>query len=293
LQEKVGSALVPALLKVVDVFIADVLPAIDKVTAVVQRNWPMIQQTITEAVQKIVDFVTPIVGGLQALWENFGNNILSFVERVWPRIQQVIGGVLEIIRGIIKTVTSLIQGDWAGVWEGIKGIVSGAWTYIQGIVGAALEALRAIIGVLTEIIVSGIKAAWDGVVEYFKDLPGKLASAGAGMFDWIKEAFKSVMNWVIDKWNDFELKVNIPDAIPGLPDEFKVTTPNIPRFDNGGIVPGPRGAPRLILAHGGETVLPTHKTGAGVTINIMGNVDRSVLADTVYELRKSQLAMAG
>lgn len=31
------------------------------------------------------------------------------------------------------------------------------------------------------------------------------------------------------------------------------------QFDHGGVVPGPRGSPRLILAHGGETVLPTHR----------------------------------
>lgn len=30
-------------------------------------------------------------------------------------------------------------------------------------------------------------------------------------------------------------------------------------LDSGGIVAGPKGAPRLVLAHGGETVLPTHK----------------------------------
>jgi hypothetical protein len=33
----------------------------------------------------------------------------------------------------------------------------------------------------------------------------------------------------------------------------------------GGIVPGPVGAPVPILAHGGETVLPTHKRGWGNT----------------------------
>jgi len=30
-------------------------------------------------------------------------------------------------------------------------------------------------------------------------------------------------------------------------------------FDDGGVVPGPTGAPRLVLAHAGETILPTHK----------------------------------
>lgn len=35
-------------------------------------------------------------------------------------------------------------------------------------------------------------------------------------------------------------------------------------FDTGGVVPGPRGSQQLILAHGGETILPTHKSGASV-----------------------------
>jgi TP901 family phage tail tape measure protein len=34
-----------------------------------------------------------------------------------------------------------------------------------------------------------------------------------------------------------------------------------PEFDKGGIVPGPIGSPQLVLAHGGETILPTHKGG--------------------------------
>ena len=38
---------------------------------------------------------------------------------------------------------------------------------------------------------------------------------------------------------------------------------NIPEFDDGGIVPGPIGQPRLIKAHGGELVLPTHKYNTG------------------------------
>ena len=44
-------------------------------------------------------------------------------------------------------------------------------------------------------------------------------------------------------------------------------------FDDGGVVPGPTGAPRLVLAHAGETILPTHKepgagSGGGVVLNV-------------------------
>lgn len=43
-------------------------------------------------------------------------------------------------------------------------------------------------------------------------------------------------------------------------------------FDDGGVVPGPRGAPRLILAHAGETILPTHKTPAPVAAQTAGGL---------------------
>jgi murein DD-endopeptidase MepM/ murein hydrolase activator NlpD len=49
---------------------------------------------------------------------------------------------------------------------------------------------------------------------------------------------------------------------------------NVRGFDNGGVVPGPRGAPQLAMVHGGETILPTHKTMpstgslSGITLNI-------------------------
>ena len=33
-------------------------------------------------------------------------------------------------------------------------------------------------------------------------------------------------------------------------------------FDHGGIVPGPVGSPQIARVHGGETVLPTHKSFA-------------------------------
>jgi hypothetical protein len=37
----------------------------------------------------------------------------------------------------------------------------------------------------------------------------------------------------------------------------------VPHFDSGGIVPGPIGVPKHIVAHGGETILPTHKYQTG------------------------------
>ena len=42
---------------------------------------------------------------------------------------------------------------------------------------------------------------------------------------------------------------------------------SIQGFDDGGTVPGPIGAPRMILAHAGETILPTHKQGFAQSVH--------------------------
>jgi hypothetical protein len=45
-------------------------------------------------------------------------------------------------------------------------------------------------------------------------------------------------------------------------------------FDTGGVVQGPRGSAQLVVAHAGETILPTHKTGnagGGRAVNVTVN----------------------
>lgn len=70
---------------------------------------------------------------------------------------------------------------------------------------------------------------------------------------------------------------------------------DIPGFDDGGVVPGRRGEPRLIVAHGGETVLPTHKAytppagpaaggGLNVEVNAPGITDPYTLADLTSQV---------
>jgi hypothetical protein len=66
-------------------------------------------------------------------------------------------------------------------------------------------------------------------------------------------------------------------------------------FHDGGVVPGPRGSDQLIMAAGGETVLPTHKTPTGASadgarvINI--NITAGMGADPVAIGRESVKAI--
>ena len=233
----------------------------------VRTNWPQIQAIITNVIGTVRTVIEGAVSVITTLWENFGNNILEFVQRAWGPIRQIVEGTMTYIRGVIQTVTSLIRGDWAGVWEGIKGIVSGTWEEIQGIVKIAGEVLRAALGIVGEIVGSVWKGIWEGVsgfvsdqfdmvVGFVKDLPAKITAAAVGMWDGIKNAFKTAMNFIIDGWNKLEFK--IPGYDPPGPGPkfggFTLGVPDIPRFHAGGVVPGRPGEEVVALLQAGETV---------------------------------------
>lgn len=93
---------------------------------------------------------------------------------------------------------------------------------------------------------------WDAIYA-LTVLQGWLASA-INFVDRLGDAVERVsgpLNGLLDKAGNLGGM-----GVPGIPGSGL-----IPGFDKGGVVPGPMGAPRLILAHGGETVLPTHKGG--------------------------------
>lgn len=85
-------------------------------------------------------------------------------------------------------------------------------------------------------------------------------------------------------------------SIPGIVStQFQVTGPNVtvgghqvatvPRFADGGVMPGPIGQHSLALVAGGETILPTHKgpvsLGGGGDVYIQTNWDERRLVQTL------------
>lgn len=83
-------------------------------------------------------------------------------------------------------------------------------------------------------VVSGVKDKFNNLVEFFTRMPDRMKSAVSGIWNGVRDGFKDVINTVIGWWNDFSLSVDIPDAIPGLPDSFNINTPDIPYLAKGG-----------------------------------------------------------
>lgn len=295
LKEQIGTALLPVLTKLAEWLTTTVIPAFQRMADWVKVHWPEIRDTITDAVSKIWGYVEPVIETMQALWRQFGDNILAWIGPKLEAVKNIFQGVFDAIMGIFRLFQDLFTGKWSELGDDLGQIVGGIKQAVLGVFGSLWADLRLGVGIAWEAIKGLVSNALDSIVSTIGGLPGRIATAAVGMFDGIKEAFRGALNWIIDKWNGLEFRMPSVDThIPGVGTigGWALGTPNIPRFHSGGMVPGSGEVPALLL--GGERVLNRQEArnynGGGSTYNVTVNganmtPDELVAAIKRYEKR--------
>jgi hypothetical protein len=192
-----------------------------------------------------------------AKWVFLGVQSLLHAAKVAAAWLIAMGPIGLVIAAVVGMVTLIILN-----WEKIKEVVSKGWDKIKQWTKAAWQAIRGFVVNPITSAVQWVRDKFGALVNFVKGLPGKIGSAARGMWDGIKDAFRSAVNWLIDKWNSIRFTIGGNQLDLGPLGKHRIpavtlSVPRIPRLHTGGIVPGPAGAEVPILAQAGETVLPT------------------------------------
>ena len=276
--------------------------------------WNRYRDQIMEVLASVGDMFASAFGAVQAivekavailtdLWDRFGNTLLDKLRIAFEAILQILHGALEVWTGIFDLIKAVLTGKWGEAWDAIKKILSGAWEEITGIIRLAIdeislifEAAKAIISAawsaiwhgiatfVTDIVITPAKAAFDGLVFWITGLPTRIADAAKGMWDGIKNAFKSAINWIIDGWNALEFK--IPGFDPPGPGPkfggFTLGMPDIKPLALGGIVNHPTLA--LVGERAPEAVIPLDRLASmGGDVNVDVYLDSEKIASHVIK----------
>jgi phage-related protein len=198
--------------------------------------------------------VAAAVIGLVVLIIKNWDKISAFLKETWEKIKRVAEVVWEGIKAAIKTVADWLVNFFMN-WT-LFGLLAKNWDKIKEGVGKVWDF---------------VKETWGKIIDFLKGLPGKVTSAVSGLWDGFKNTFRSAINWVIGKWNDFKISIQLPSILGG--GKIEIATPNIPTFQTGGVFHAPPGrSSGLALLHDNETVLPAGATaGAPATFNITVN----------------------
>lgn len=233
-----------------------------------------------------------------ALWQNwFG--IRDKLASVWHTIERVAKTVFSAITDFISghwkdMVIFLIGGPvgivyllarWTGVWGTIRDVAANVW---DSITKHAKNWWNDLTGAFNfDNLKRGFALGWWGIKNITQNnLNGLL------------DIFYGVNNKIIDGINFVLRHIGLGgDTLPKPPEphlNFAGPPPGgggggggggrsgaratslLPAFEKGGVVPGPPGSPQVILAHGGEVVVPRGLPGGGIISDVGGAVTGAI-----------------
>lgn len=243
-----------------------------------------------------------------------------FITRVWT-VALLTNPIVLIVVGIIALIAVLVLAyhkiDWfraavdaAFAW--IKTAVSNAVKAVVGFVKKHWKLLIILLGGPIGIAVVLVIKHWNtlksaatntvkwvinafhNVVSFFSGLPGKISGVFRGLFDGLKEAFRSAVNFIINGWNS--LKFEIPpvevlgkEIFPGV----TLGVPQITPLATGGTVTGAgltmvgENGPELRYMPKAASVIPLNRE---VVREAVGGSDRPI--HTHVYLKGKEIALA-
>lgn len=209
------------------------------------------------------------------------------------RFRKFVTAAFSGVLGVAKAVAGWFTGSFAPWIAGALSKVTGAFSAVVNWVKRNWPLLLAIMTGPIGIAVLVITRNWDRIsagamavknyvasqfnqlLGFFRGLPGRFTSVTAGLFNGIKNAFRSALNWVIGKWNS--LSFGIPGfSIAGhqVFGGVTISTPDIPYFAKGGIATKPTLG--IFGEAGPEALVPLGSGGLGgdtYNITVTGAID--------------------
>lgn len=256
------------------------------------------------------------------LTEDIGKKLIPILEKMIGWFSSAFGAIEKLGPAADVVLVALLAFAAAGPILKAVDLATKAWAASQWLLNAAMSAnplglVLVAVGLLTaglvlayqksetfRDIVDGafrtVAGTVDWVITKFGEmvsviagLPGRITSATTGMWDGIRDAFKSAMNWIIERWNRLEFGMPGFEAFGQTIGGFTVGVPDIPRLAAGGPVAG--GNPYFVGEHGPELFIPggsgtivPHGAGGGSTTVVLQLDGREVTRVVVNQLNREQ-----
>lgn len=213
-------------------------------------------------------FLTEIILHLKSWWA-FGVAIFKLMGAILFGGAQQGQGLLDIITGLVEKWTAFLgtpegQAAMRQFFADAINFAKGFITFVVNIIVWIVEFAMAVWRVYEAIqrVDAAIAEAWEDFKTFLSQLPGYIANIGSSMWDGIVSGFKAAINAVIGLWNGINFSVNVPDWLPGVPDEFKFETPDIPLLAQGGLI---QSGGQAIVGDAGPELATMTPRGAVIT----------------------------
>lgn len=156
--------------------------------------WDAIFEVVNAVFNAIATVIETVFKWIQAFWNSWGSEILSWFKVLWDSIGGILNGFLDIIKGMANFISSVFTGDWQGAWEAIKSIFQGVWDVIVNFITAVWDTIK----MLFEMALSAIKAIWEAIwgaiSSFFHGIWNGIVSFVTGVWNTITSTISNAIN---------------------------------------------------------------------------------------------------
>ena len=225
------------------------------------------------AIYLLVTHFKDVINWLKSHWQILVEIIFGPFGIAFVLIAQHFQGVIDAAKAVFNwfartwpTVVTWIEYPFKAAWSAIRAV----WSAVTTAAGSVISWFRSnwplIIAIITapiNLAIQAVKKTWNDLVGFFTAIPGRIASVASGMWDGILEAFRGMVNGIIDIWNSLHFTLPKIDAGPIHIGGETVGVPHIPHLATGGIIT----RDGLVYAHAGEAITPARSGPAVVVQN--------------------------
>ncbi|MBU9724121.1 hypothetical protein [Bacillus alkalicola] len=198
---------------------------------------------VADLISGFVILLKNIISGFITLivkwWGIFGDDLINVGKKAWQFIVNVFKGAFDLIRDLFNVFARLFRGDWSGTWEAIQNLIRNYTANMQNIIKSAFDLILTYIMIPINKAREFVVKRFENLLTYFGGLKSKFTGKVRGLFDGVKDAFRGAINWIIKKWNDFQIRlggqeVSLPFGQSFSIPSITIDTPNIPMLAKGG-----------------------------------------------------------
>lgn len=243
------------------------------------KLWWAVVSTVFNAIVAVAQWVwTNVLSPIfNAIGWVISNVVVPYFQLFWEVAKVVWNAVYDAVTwawGKIQPVFAAIATGISWVKDIVGDAVGGIVNFIAGLASRVASAGAGIWNWLTDgfnAAWNGLKWLWDQIVSWVGGFAGTVAGVARGMWDGISNAFKSALNWVIDRWNGLEFTIPGFSAFGVNIGGFTLGVPDIPRLAAGLVASQPMLA--VIGERNTEVVFPTDNPERGFNLLRAAGVD--------------------
>lgn len=183
-KEAIGAELLPVITTLAEVFLNQVVPAIERFVA---AAGPAIRQFAEDVRRYWESDIKPAIDNMIAAWQAVEPVVRPLLEFMGREIQRV----AEIVGNMVQLIVNLISGDFSGAWENAKNIVRLFWESIEDRFRTGLHLMNA--------LKEGLFDIWNRWIgPFFRDLPATIGRFFDGAGQWLLDIGKAILQGLWD-----------------------------------------------------------------------------------------------